>query len=203
MGSMPPRKKKASSSARSAARSGGDAQARVVAAALKLASSKGWRRVSLAEIASEARLSLAQLHALYRGKPMILAACVRHFDQAALAGPEPGPKDKPRDLLFDVLMRRFDALQPYRPAVAAMLRDSIGDPAALLGFKRLLVSMGWMLEAAGVSSAGLAGKARRKILALVYLSVLLVFLNDKSEDLAKTMAALDRRLTLAQAWLGL
>ncbi|MGO9786936.1 MAG: hypothetical protein ACLPL5_09025 [Stellaceae bacterium] len=175
----------------------------MVAAALKLAAAKGWRRVSLGEIAAEARLSLAQLHALYRGKPMILAACVRHFDQAALNGPEPGAKDKKRDVLFDVLMRRFDALQPHRQAVAAMLRDSIGDPAALLGFKRLLVSMGWMLEAAGVSSAGLAGKARRKILALVYISVLLVFLSDKSEDLAKTMAALDRRLTLVQAWLGL
>jgi len=199
---MPPRKKKAPSSNRSAPR-GGDAKPRVVAAALKLAAAKGWRRVSLAEIAAEARLSLAQLHALYRGKPMILAACVRHFDQAALNGPEPGAKDKKRDVLFDVLMRRFDALQPHRQAVAAMLRDSIGDPAALLGFKRLLVSMGWMLEAAGVSSAGLAGKARRKILALVYISVLLVFLSDKSEDLAKTMAALDRRLTLVQAWLGL
>jgi len=175
----------------------------VVDAALKLAAHRGWRRVSLAEIAAEARLSLAQLHALYRGKPMILAACLRHFDQVALNGPKPGAKDKKRDVLFDVLMRRFDALQPHRPAVAAMLRDSIGDPAALLGFKRLLVSMGWMLEAAGVSSAGLAGRARRKILALVYISVLIVFLNDKSADLAKTMAALDRRLTLAQAWLGL
>jgi len=199
---MPPRKKKAPSSNRSAPR-GGDAKPRVVAAALKLAASKGWRRVSLGEIAAEARLSLAQLHALYRGKPMILAACVRHFDQAALNGPKPGAKDKKRDVLFDVLMRRFDALQPHRQAVAAMLRDSIGDPAALLGFKRLLVSMGWMLEAAGVSSAGLAGKARRKILALVYISVLIVFLNDKSEDLAKTMAALDRRLTFVQTWLGL
>ncbi len=203
---MPPRKKKAPSSARVSARSaasGGDPRPRVVDAALKLAAAKGWRRVSLAEIAAGARLSLAQLHDLYRGKPMILAACLRHFDQAALAGPKPSAKDTPRDVLFDVLMRRFDALRPHRKAVAAMLRDSIGDPAALLGFKRLLVSMGWMLEAAGVSSAGLAGRARRKILALVYISVLFVFLNDKSEDLAKTMAALDRRLTMAQAWLGL
>jgi AcrR family transcriptional regulator len=193
-----PSRKKASRAAR-----GGDPQARVVDAALSLAASRGWRRVSLTEIAAEARLSLAQLHALYRGKPMILAACLRHFDQAALAGPKPGAKDKPRELLFEVLMRRFDALKPHRKAVASMLRDSIGDPAALLGFQRLLVSMGWMLEAAGVSSAGLAGKARRKILALVYISVLIVFLNDASADLAKTMAALDRRLSLAQAWLGL
>lgn len=193
-----PTRKKASRAARS-----GDPQARVVDAALSLAASRGWRRASLAEIAAESRLSLAQLHALYRGKPMILAACLRHFDQAALDGPKPGPKDKPRELLFEVLMRRFDALKPHRKAVASMLRDSIGDPAALLGFKRLLVSMGWMLEAAGISSAGLAGKARRKILALVYISVLIVFLNDSSADLAKTMAALDRRLSLAQAWLGL
>ena len=193
-----PTRKKASRAARS-----DDPQARVVAAALPLAASRGWRRASLAEIAAESRLSLAQLHALYRGKPMILAACLRHFDQAALDGPKPGLKDKPRELLFEVLMRRFDALKPHRKAVASMLRDSIGDPAALLGFKRLLVSMGWMLEAAGISSAGLAGKARRKILALVYISVLIVFLNDSSADLAKTMAALDRRLSLAQAWLGL
>jgi AcrR family transcriptional regulator len=193
-----PTRKKASRAARS-----GDPQARVVDAALSLAASRGWRRASLAEIAAESRLSLAQLHALYRGKPMILAACFRHFDQAALDGPKPGPKDKPRELLFEVLMRRFDALKPHRKAVASMLRDSIGDPAALLGFKRLLVSMGWMLEAAGISSAGLAGKARRKILVLVYISVLIVFLNDSSADLAKTMAALDRRLSLAQAWLGL
>ena len=193
-----PVRKKTSRAARS-----GDPQARVIAAALTLAASRGWRRASLAEIAAESRLSLVQLHALYRGKPMILAACLRHFDQAALDGPKPGPKDKPRELLFEVLMRRFDALKPHRKAVASMLRDSIGDPAALLGFKRLLVSMGWMLEAAGISSAGLAGKARRKILALVYISVLIVFLNDSSADLAKTMAALDRRLSLAQAWLGL
>jgi len=182
---------------------GGDPKSRVVHAALKLAGSKSRRRVSLAELAAESRLSLSQLHALFRSKPMILGACLRHFDQAALAGPKPGAKEKPRDVLFEVLMRRFDALKPHRKAVASMLRDSIGEPAALLGFKRLLVSMGWMLEAAGVSSAGLAGKTRRKILTLVYLSVLVVFLNDPSEDLAKTMATLDRRLNLAQAWLGL
>jgi AcrR family transcriptional regulator len=192
----PPRKS-------SAAPRGGDSKSRVVHAALKLAAAKSWRRVSLAEIASGAGLSLSQLHALFRGKPMIIAACLRHFDQVALNGPKPGAKEKKRDALFEVLMRRFDALKPHRKAVASMLRDSIGDPTALLGFKRLLVSMGWMLEAAGVSSAGLAGKTRRKILALVYLSVLVVFLNDASADLAKTMAVLDRRLTLAQAWLGL
>jgi AcrR family transcriptional regulator len=193
-------KPKRRSASRSTASHDGDA---VVAAALSLATRQGWRRTTLTEIAAEAGLSLAELHARFRGKPMILAACLRSFDRAVLAGAAPNPKDKPRDRLFEVLMARFDALKPHRPAVRAMLRDSIGDPAALIGAKRLYTSMGWMLEAAGLSSAGLPGRARKKLLMLVYLSVLYVFLGDDSDDLAKTMAVLDRRLTLAQAWLGL
>ena len=66
-----------------------------------------------------------------------------------------------------------------------------------------LASMGWMLEAAGVSTVGLPGLARRRILVLVYLSVLVVFAGDESADLAKTMAALDRRLGLAANFLGI
>ena len=52
-------------------------------------------------------------------------------------------------------------------------------------------------------TAGLPGRARRKLLALVYLSVLVVFVRDESDDLAKTMAILDRRLGMAESWLGL
>src|ERR1700683_4306089 len=102
-----PTRKKASRAARS-----GDPQARVVDAALSLAASRGWRRASLAGVAAESPPPPPPPPAFYRGKPMILAACLRHFDQAALDGPKPGPKDKPRELLFEVLMRRFDALKP-------------------------------------------------------------------------------------------
>ncbi len=63
--------------------------------------------------------------------------------------------------------------------------------------------MAWMLEAAGLSSAGIRGRFRVRALAVLYLCVLRVFVRDDSEDLAKTMAALDRRLRQAEPWLGL
>jgi hypothetical protein len=63
--------------------------------------------------------------------------------------------------------------------------------------------MAWMLEAAGVSTAGLRGRLRVRALAVLYLSELRVFLRDDTEDLSKTMAALDRRLRQAEPWLGL
>ncbi|HZL58846.1 MAG TPA: TetR family transcriptional regulator [Stellaceae bacterium] len=180
----------------------GDSEGRIVEAALDLAARQGWRRTGLGEIAAGAGLSLAELHGRLRSRGAILMACMRYFDRLTLTGAEDA-SGTPREKLFELLMRRFDALKPHRKAIAAMCRDSIGDPAALLGFKGLMISMGWMLEAAGVPTAGLPGRARRKLLALVYLSVLVVFVRDESDDLAKTMATLDRRLGMAESWLGL
>lgn len=180
----------------------GDAESRVVEAVLDLADSQGWRRTTLTDIARAAGLSLADLHGQLRSRGAILAACVRYFDRIALAGSAPDKDDKTKDRLFDLLMRRFEALKPHRKAIRSMAWDSLGDPAALLALKRLLASMGWMLEAAGVPTAGVAGLARRRILLLTYASVLAVFLRDESADLGKTMAALDRRLSLIEPFLG-
>jgi AcrR family transcriptional regulator len=175
---------------------------RMVDAALALAERQGWRRTSMAEIAGEAGLSLAEAYAACRSKPALLAAFHRRIDGAALA--EGSDASEPtRDRLFDLLMRRFDALAPYRAGLRAILRDSLGDPAALLGVPALLSSMGWMLEASGISAAGWQGRLRRHVLAGAYLSVFRTFLEDDSADLARTMAALDRRLRGVGSWLGL
>jgi AcrR family transcriptional regulator len=180
-----------------------DPAARIVDAALTLAAREGWRSVSLAAIAAEAGITVLQLYAVYRSKAAILDAFHRRIDAAALeAG---GAADeRPRDRLFDVVMRRFDALNLHKEAVAAIARDAVSDPlAALCGVPALLNSMGWMLEGAGVSASGWVGRARVKLLLGIYLSVLRVWLADDSADMTRTMAALDSRLRRAESWLGL
>jgi AcrR family transcriptional regulator len=180
-----------------------DAEGRLVDAALRLAAGQGWRATSLAAIAAEAGLPLDQAYAACSSKHAILAAFLRRIDRAALAGPAPESDASGRDRLFDILMRRFDALQPHQAALRAILRDSIGDPAALLGAPALLRSMAWMLAAAGISTAGWPGVLRPQALAGLYLWVLRDFLSDESADLARTMAALDRGLRRAQSFLGI
>jgi AcrR family transcriptional regulator len=179
-----------------------DAKDRLLDAALSLAARQGWRRTGLAEIAAEAGLSLAEAHAACASKLGLLALFHRRIDQAALAGGAATTDEPPRDRLFDVLMRRFEALQPHRAALKAILRDSRGDPAALLGLPMLANSMTWMLEAAGVGG-GWRGRLHAQLLTALYISVLRIFLDDESADLATTMAALDSRLRRAEAWLGL
>jgi AcrR family transcriptional regulator len=178
-----------------------DVGERMLDAALALAADRDWAGIGLAEIAHHAGLPLAEAFAACRSKLALLAALTRRLDGAALAG-TPEAEGLPRERLFDLLMRRFDVLQPHRRALRSMLRGSLGDPAALLAAPALLRSMAWMLEAAGIATSGWRGALRVHVLAGVYLSVLRVFLDDESADLAATMAALDRRLRAVGGLLG-
>jgi AcrR family transcriptional regulator len=181
----------------------GDISSQVIAAALGLAEQHAWRDLSLAEIAEAAGLPLSQVYPLFPSKQAILEAFADGIDAAMVA--EPGERlDSPaRDRLFDVVMRRFDALAPYKAALAAILQSQACDPLALCcGLSRLGRSMAATLEAAGFSTSGCRGMLRVKGLAAVYLSTLRVWLRDDSEDMARTMAHLDKQLARVDGLVG-
>lgn len=176
----------------------GDPRQRLIDAALRLAAEQGWRRTSMADIAEAADLSLEQTYRLARSKPGVLALLRRQIDEAMLAGGLTGG-DAPRDRLFEALMRRFEAMRPYRLGVRAVLRESIGRPAVLGFLPGLLRSMGWTLSAAGLPAAGVRGHFARRVVGAVYVSLFPTFFRDESRDLGTTMAALDKRLRQAEA----
>jgi AcrR family transcriptional regulator len=177
---------------------------RLIDAALQLIAGQGWRRLSMAAIATEAGLPLLSLYRTFPSKAAILCAFSRRIDEAVLTAPvEAEPGERPRDRVFDLLMRRFDALQPYRGALEVLDRELPADPgAALATGAGLLRSMAWMLEAAGIATDGLAGAVAVKLTAAAYFMTLRVWLRDETPDLAPTMAALDRRLRGIERWLG-
>ncbi len=173
---------------------------RIIDAAMTLAAQSRWREVTLANIAAEAKVSLAQLHEIFRSKPAIVAALGDRVDRAVLAGTEADADAEPvHDRLLDVLMRRLEALAPHKDGIASILRDASCDPAAAIcASPGVLRRMAWSLEAAGVSSAGMAGRIRAKGLAAIYLSTLLVWLRDDSPDQGRTLAHLDKSLRRAE-----
>jgi len=180
---------------------------RIIDAALRLIAQHGWRRLSLAAIAAEADVSILTLYRAFPSKPAILCGFSRRIDEAVLATPLDSDAmdadERPRDRVFDLLMRRFDALHPYRAALEVLGRELPTDPiAALCAGAGLLRSIGWMLEAAGISTVGLGGIFAVKLTAAAYLATSRVWLRDDSPDLAPTMAALDRRLRGIERWFG-
>jgi AcrR family transcriptional regulator len=177
-----------------------DAEA-IASAAVRLAGRRGWRNLALADIAAEAGVSLGTLAGIYACRPDILDGFERMIDRRMLsraAAEDTG--DKPRDRLFDIIMERLEALHPYRDGVRRIARELPFDPISGLVLAAALPrSMAWMYEGARIPAEGPFMPAKLAALGGLYLSVLRVWLNDESQDLAKTMAALDRQLDRATA----
>jgi AcrR family transcriptional regulator len=176
---------------------------RIITAALALAESDGWVGLSMADIATKAKLKPAEVLREFPSKTGLLWGILESIDHTVLAEKR-NADEPPRDRLFDVLMSRFDALNAHKGAIKAIARGVPRDPLmSLLSAPRFMMSMAWMLEAAGISSAGLKGLLRTKGLALVYLNAARVWLRDDSADMSKTMAALDKGLRRAERFTGM
>lgn len=163
-------------------------------AAMRLAAEQGWNRLTLASIAEAANVPLVDLYKRFTTKQAILDGMRKSVDHAMLAGGAV-PDGPARDRLFEVLMRRFDALAPWREGVAAVIEAQSRDPLAAIcsGFGAV-ASMAAALEAAGLDSSGLRGLLRAKALLAVFLPSLRVWLTDETEDRSATMASLDKGL---------
>lgn len=164
----------------------------------RVVAENGWRGATLSRIAAASGTTLATLRGMASAPEGLIVRFNRAVDQAVLEGTVPTEGESPRDRLFDVLMRRLDALQPHRPGVIRFINELPFHPllAMMLG-AGMNRSMGWMLEAAGLSASGPAGLARIQGLTVVWVYTLRAWAKDDSADLAGTMAALDKALDRA------
>jgi AcrR family transcriptional regulator len=165
-------------------------------ALLELAAEKPFLDIRLAEIAERAGLDLVELRKAVDGPFAVLESFARRIDVATLASDDPSMAGEPRrERLFDALMRRFDLLAPYRPGLAGLENAARRDPILACHLVRLACgSQTWLLESAGISTAGLWGRLRAPALVVALARLLPVFLADGEEGLPKTMAALDETL---------
>jgi AcrR family transcriptional regulator len=160
--------------------------------------------VGLAEVAGQAGIKLSQLRAEFGSTLAILAAHIKEIDRVVLAGTDPiMAEESARERLFDVLMRRLDALAPYKEAVRSIMCSARRNPGLAFVLNAMAVrSQHWMLEAAAIGASGPRGALRAQGAALMFARVLSVWIDDEDQGLDRTMAALDRGLMSAERWAG-
>ncbi len=195
---------RSSSAGRPAAGAAVGEREKIIAAFLALLAEKSIEQIGLAEIAKEAGVSLTQLRGEFASALAMFAAHMKSIDRAVLAQ-DLGEmaEEPPRERLFDVLMRRLEAMSPHREAVRSLLRSARRNPPLAFALNGMAVrSQQWMLTAAGINASGPRGMVRAQGLALLFSSVLRDWLRDEDPGLARTMAALDRALARGQRFSG-
>jgi AcrR family transcriptional regulator len=174
--------------ARSPAAPTGDRD-KIIAALLTLLAEKRIEQIGFAEIAEQAGVPLAQLRREFASTLAILAAHIKAIDRAVLDEDlSDMAEEPPRERLFDVLMRRLEALAPHREAVRSLLRSATRNPPLAVALNGLAVrSQQWMLTAAGIDASGPRGMIRAQGLALLFGSVLRSWVHDDDPGLARSM----------------
>jgi AcrR family transcriptional regulator len=174
-----------------------DPRARIIDALLALSVEQPFEDITISAIAAKAGVTLADFRDAFPSKGAVLAGFSRRIDRIVLEKPSDDlAGEEAKDRLFDVLMRRLDAMAPYKEGLRGVSRWLRREPVAAIAVNQVVVnSMRFMLEAAGVDSEGAVGALKLQGLALAWARVLDVWLDDDEPDQAKTMAALDRELT--------
>lgn len=169
----------------------------IIEALMELAGERTWDDITITDIATRANLSLADFRDAFPSKGAVLAAFSRKIDRIVLDGTTDDLMGEPaKERLFDVLMRRLDALTPYKLGLEGIFEWIGRAPIAAASINRLeLNSMRFMLEAAGIDSEGPVGSVKLQGLVLVWTRVLRSWFRDDDPGLAPTMALLDRELT--------
>lgn len=174
-----------------------DPRTQVVDALLALAAEQRWETITLDDIAAKAGISLADLRDLFPSKGAMLGGFIRRIDRIVLEARATDLADEPaRDRVLDLMIRRFDALQPYRAALKSIHKAFSGDVLGLAALnQQALNSWRYLLASAGIETEGPLGFVKLQGAILVFARVFPIFLEDEGSDLPKTMAALDRELT--------
>lgn len=178
---------------------------KIIAAFMALLAEKRFERIGFGDISERSGVSLAACRDEFGSTLAILAAHMRELDRKVLANADAEmTEEPPRERLFDVLMRRIEAMAPYREATRSLMRSASCNPGLAFAINGLAVrSQTWMLTAAGIDAAGPRGMIRAQGLAMLFASVLRTWVDDEEEGLARTLAALDRALARGQRWSGM
>ena len=177
---------------------------KLIEAFMALLAERGFEELGFGDLAGRAGVSLAACRAEFGSMFAVLAAYAKEIDRKVLAGLDSDLADElPRERLFDVLMRRFEALAPHKEAIRSLMRSARRNPPLAFALNGLTVqSMQWMLTAADINAAGPGGTLRAQGVALLYASALRTWVNDEDPGLARTMAVLDRELARGARWAG-
>jgi AcrR family transcriptional regulator len=167
---------------------------RIAHAALKLAAAQGWNCVTVDAIAKCVKISLPAFKKKFVSIYDIVPVIAEEIDREAFArGKVSGT---PHEILFDILMARFDVMHENRKAILSMADAVRADHRLSCILARTTLDGIYRV----IDTAKLTQPPRPALacgVGLVYGWAFFAWRGDNSRDMAKTMAALDRALRLA------
>ncbi|MDC0233289.1 hypothetical protein OAJ95_05135 [Pelagibacteraceae bacterium] len=171
-----------------------DLEKKIAEITLKKLVNKSWSKLSLDDIL----LKNIKKKKILNTKIDLLKNLNRYVDSILIEKTKYLENSTTKDMLFEVLMMRFDILQQNRLSFINIYNALKKSPKDILNlFPSFLESMIVTAELANFNVNGLKGSLRLKGLFIIYLITFYSWVEDNTSSLEKTMNTLDKNLDQA------
>ena len=172
-----------------------DVERKIAEITLKKLTNKSWSKLSLDDVLVKNIKKKKYINT----KNDLLKNLNRYVDSILIEKTKYLENSTTKDMLFEVLMMRFDILQQNRLSFIKIFDSLKKSPKTILNlFPSFLESMIVTAELANFNVNGLRGSIRLKGLFIIYLITFYAWIEDNTVSLEKTMNALDKNLDQAE-----
>ena len=160
----------------------------------------GWTKFSLLQFSKTQKISIKDLKIFFRNKDHILERFSKMIDFKVESNIdiEEMKNTSKKDNLFELIMLRLEVMQTYKVALRNILSSAKEQPIILKKLsKNIINSLDYYLELSLYYDDTPVDFLKKNAIFIVYSLTFRVWLNDESDDLSKTMAELDKFLSMA------
>ena len=160
----------------------------------------GWTKFSLLQFSKTQKISIQDLKTFFRNKDHILERFSKMIDHKVESNidVEEMKSTSNKDNLFELIMLRLEAMQTYKVALRNILSSAKEQPIILKKLsKNIINSLDFYLELSSYYDNTPVDFLKKNAIFFIYSLTFRVWLNDESDDLSKTMAELDKFLSMA------
>ena len=169
---------------------------KIAESALILLKSKNWRDLTLFAIKKKSKVK--KFNKLIKNKNTVIKKINKYFDYILFLKLKNIEQSNNKDMIFEILMMRFDILQKYRKGVISIFTSFRSKPQNLVFLLPSIIdSIVLMVNCTNISSKGILGQLKIKGILLIYISSFFTWIKDDSISLEKTMTTLDKSLDQA------
>jgi hypothetical protein len=172
-----------------------ECEKRIAQQTLDILMKKSWNSISLEQVLKNIKVKKNYI----KTKFDLLKPISKYVDYLLINKMKSLENSSTKDMLFEVLMARFDILEANRKAFIEIYKILKKNPQEFIKLLPIfLESMIITAELSKYNVNGLKGAIRLKGLMLIYLITFFQWMDDKESSLEKTMTALDKNLDQAE-----
>ena len=178
-----------------------DKKFNLVKSSFNIIEKSGWKSFSLQKLSHTEKIPFNEIKIFFKSEinildefsKMIDIKVERSFDYEELTN------TSVKDNLFELIMLRLEFMQPYRNALKSIKSSFKSDPLVVKSVtKNVMNSLDFYLELTNAYNDSFLDIFKKKSIFFIYSYIFMIWLEDDSDELSKTMSELDKLLTFSE-----